>query len=415
MTLSIINCEGTPRLVILGTPGIGKTYFGYLLLAVIAQNGGTVVYESGTRGQRYLLSTETVAIGSLHDFSDVLRRKNNYYLIDGRKGVHCAAKSILVSSHRREVWYAFSKTLCTIRYMPIWTMDEIEKCRQLLFPTVERTTAEERFSKWGGVPRFVLQFAHDDAQQELLDQAIGSVDLDVISNAIGKTEAGDAAAHRLIHMSVADDFLHRQYKFASQFVAEGVYLELCERDRARLIRFLAVSHNAPGVEALRGSIFEQHAHCILAKGGTFQIRTLPNRPSSVPIRSNLELPQLPVVYFESETELQSSTASYFRPRITNYESVDSLSKPNRLFQMTVSGKHPCKQAGLYKLLNLLQNPQGPELYFFVPDDKFESFRFRKYEDSAGHALEEPTYTNVRSIRQFVLKIDLSSGSNSVTN
>lgn len=409
-TMSIINCDNTPRLVILGNPGIGKTYFGYYLLAHIARNGGTVVYESGTRKQRYLLSTERVAIGSLQDFSDVMRERNHYYVVDGTPPVHCVAKTVLVSSHRRDVWYTFSKTKCTIRYMPVWTLDEIQTCRQQLFPEVDETVAKDCFLKWGGIPRFVLQFADDKAQQELLMQAIGSVDLDAISSAIGRTEAGDQATHRLIHMVVADDFMERQYKFASDVVAEGVYRALYERDRARLLQFLRVAHNASGVEGLRGTIFEQHAHWIISQGGTFQIRTLPKpaSPSPVTIRSNLHLPQLPVVYFQRDTEVQSSTGSYFRPRITNYESVDSFSKPNRLFQITVGAKHPCKQAGLYKVLNLLQNPREPEFYFVVPDDKFESFRFRKYEDSVGLALEEPTFNNVKSIRQFVLKIDLSS-------
>ena len=82
--------------------------------------------------------------------------------------------------------------------------------------------AEDRFLEWGGIPCYVLQFADDKAQQQLLQDAINSVDLNAILHAVGKTEAGDQASHRLIHMVVENDFLQRQYKFASDVVAQGL-------------------------------------------------------------------------------------------------------------------------------------------------------------------------------------------------
>ena len=56
--------------------------------------------------------------------------------------------------------------------------------------------------------------------------------------------------------------------------------------------------------------------------------------------------------------------------------------------MTVGDRHPCKQAGLHKVLNLLKSPQRLELYFDVRNDKFETFRFQRSEDVRGRAIRE---------------------------
>jgi hypothetical protein len=59
--LSIIQQPRTPHLVILGNPGIGQTYFGYVLLLHLARSDATVVYESGTEGRLFLLSRNVIA------------------------------------------------------------------------------------------------------------------------------------------------------------------------------------------------------------------------------------------------------------------------------------------------------------------------------------------------------------------
>ena len=94
--------------------------------------------------------------------------------------------------------------------------------------------------------------------------------------------------------------------------------------------------------------------------------------------------------FDSDSEVQSSDGFYYRPRINNYESVDSFQKPNLLFQMTGARKHPCKQVGIHKVLNLLENPVNPLLYFIVPKDRFSDFKYQKYEDTSGKIMQQPT-------------------------
>ena len=85
----------------------------------------------------------------------------------------------------------------------------------------------------------------------------------------------------------------------------------------------------------------------------------------------------------------------------------SFENPNLLFQMTGARKHPCKQAGIHKVLNLLRSLEDPLLYFIVPKDCFSSFKYQKYQGSDGEILKDgPSLSNVKKVKQCALEIDL---------
>jgi hypothetical protein len=94
--------------------------------------------------------------------------------------------------------------------------------------------------------------------------------------------------------------------------------------------------------------------------------------------------------------------------VTNFQSVDAIMKPDVLFQVTGGHKHPCKQKGLYDVLNLLGNPPAPRLYFVLPPDRFTSFRYQRYLDSKRKRMTKPSYANVRKIQQFAMEVKLVS-------
>lgn len=405
--LSIIETPGTPHLVILGNPGIGKTYFGYVFLLHLARSDATVVYESGKSEKRYLFSSDGIFIGKRDDFIRYLDDVSTYYIVDASRPVDVAAKTILLSSPRRDVWYKFSDDHCDIRYMPIWSYEEIELCRSALFDYLLPAKVKILYGKWGGIPRYILENANNPIQQSKLDNAITAVDLQLLVKAVGNPEAADSATHRLLHLNVADDFGTIHYVFASEYVADQVYLQLYTEKRDELIQFLAVSEGVGDVGVLRGVLFEKHAHTMISIGGTFQIRELLDSKLNDSPTVMLQVLATRQLVFDSDSEVQSSDGYYYRPRIKNYESVDSFQKPNILFQITGARKHPCKQVGIHKVLNLLGNPVNPLLYFIVPKDRFSDFKFQKYEDTNGKFLQQSTYANVKNIRQFVLAIELT--------
>jgi hypothetical protein len=254
--------------VILGNPGIGKTFFGFVILLLLARDGATVVYESGGSQKRFLFSNDKVVAGSQQDFIRILDEPTTYYIVDAVKPPYYSAKTILLTSPRRSIWYEFNKTNCQSCYMPVWSSNEILKCRELMYSDTPENVVQDCFRRWGGIARYVLRFAQVDDQQVLLEKAIEIVDLDWLVNACGKLDANDAqVSHRLLHYRVSKRFNNECFVFASQYVQQLVYKRLYDKDKRKLLEFIALA-------VLRGHLFEGHVHSVLPRSGTFQVRRL---------------------------------------------------------------------------------------------------------------------------------------------
>src|ERR1043166_1699296 len=81
----IFNSHGS-RWRITGNPGIGKTFYGYYLLYLIAQENGTAIYHQHHRPP-ILFSKDTVccsAEDNIHIFKDYLGKKDVWYIVDAR-------------------------------------------------------------------------------------------------------------------------------------------------------------------------------------------------------------------------------------------------------------------------------------------------------------------------------------------
>jgi hypothetical protein len=77
--------------------------------------------------------------------------------------------------------------------------------------------------------------------------------------------------------------------------------------------------------------------------------------------------------------------------------------------MTGAKDHPCKQTGLRDVLNILDNPSNPVLYFVVPPDRFDTFTYQSYHGTDGKVLSQKSIVaNVKKLSQSVLTFELSS-------
>ncbi|KAF0774649.1 hypothetical protein AaE_001650 [Aphanomyces astaci] len=178
-----------PHLVILGNPGIGKTFFGFFILLQLARENKTVIYECGLSKSRYLFAGDTVVKGSQDDFVGILDLPTTYYIVDAVRPLKCPAMTILLTKPIHEVWFEFNEDKCDFRYMPVWAWDEISKCHTLLYSKLTLDVVTDRFRRWGGVPRYVLRYALVDTLQSLLERAIAVVNCDWVTDAIGKLDA----------------------------------------------------------------------------------------------------------------------------------------------------------------------------------------------------------------------------------
>ncbi|CAK4542770.1 unnamed protein product [Aphanomyces euteiches] len=244
----------SPHLVILGNPGIGKTFFGFVILLLLAREGATVVYESGVLKQRFLLTNEIVAEGSPNDFLQILKNTDTYYIVDAVKPAMYVAKTILLSPPRRSIWYEFNKTCCEPSYMPVWSRGEILQCRELMYSDTPVAVVEDCFRRWGGIARY----------QALLEYAIDMVDLDWLAQACCRLDADDAqVAHRLLHYRVSETFDYEGFVFASDYVQQMVYDRLYTMDKRKLLAFIDGSGGLGTLPELRGHLFQGHDHSVL--------------------------------------------------------------------------------------------------------------------------------------------------------
>jgi hypothetical protein len=63
----------------------------------------------------------------------LLANKNTFYLVDSAPPDPCSAKTLLSTSPLEKNYKEFSKSSATkTLYMPIWTFDELLKCRVML-------------------------------------------------------------------------------------------------------------------------------------------------------------------------------------------------------------------------------------------------------------------------------------------
>ncbi|KAG6976052.1 hypothetical protein JG688_00001770 [Phytophthora aleatoria] len=112
--------------------------------------------------------------------------------------------------------------------MPVWSKQEILKCRELMYSDIPVAVVQDCFRRWGGIARYVLQFAQVENQQVLLEEAIDIVDLDWY------------------------------FVFASQYVQQEVYKRLYVKDKQKLLEFIFASDGFGALAVLRGHLFEGH-------------------------------------------------------------------------------------------------------------------------------------------------------------
>ncbi|OWZ05672.1 hypothetical protein PHMEG_00022196 [Phytophthora megakarya] len=78
----------------------------------------------------------------------------------------------------------------------------------------------------------------------------------------------------------------------------------------------------------------------------------------------------------------ADTNVYIRPLAENYDSVDTIIKPDVL------------------------DPETPRLYFVLPSDRFIGFRYQRYLNSNHKSMTAPSYANARKISQFAMEVKL---------
>jgi hypothetical protein len=158
--LKLTDTAEKPNVIILGNPGIGKTYFGYLLVWYLVNQRKTVVYENGSSlDVRFLITPDGVAKGSTETFHPYLSLPTTFYIVGGvtPRSVLAKTKTVLVTSPKHDICYPFRKQQNpSVVHMPVWAWEELKACHELLHPNLPVDIVEDGFGRWGGIARYVL-------------------------------------------------------------------------------------------------------------------------------------------------------------------------------------------------------------------------------------------------------------------
>lgn len=444
LLLERVMAQPKPRFFMSGNSGIGKSWFLYYLMHhILVELRIPVVFSS-------ILCPELIWIpvdGDIEAYDDRRHRRhavNHWWVFDGVEPPDGYLSPIVIAGSPgvSEQWPLIKQSLkediLKELYMPVWSLEELEQCASLYpNPAEKLVVLPKLFSMWGGIPRYVLQFAENagktnglDDPEKVLNSAILQFKtglVDIIATGLRDVRQLEVS-YKLVHYVVDDQFTAVGVRFGSRYISNCLVESRFRDDRGKLVSFLRASAGESQLAGLRGDLFESFSHSALRNGGQFQRRALatgtvaPSDPLVLQANTGKTFHGLhELACFR--TQPIADYGVYFMPSYRNLASVDAFVRlPDRLvlFQMTVSPHHPVKHKGLQQLLDAMgPAPPSIELYFVVPPDRFATMTTQSY--GAADATERnPTTVSqldprVSAIRQFALLIPLEQPTTPVSH
>jgi hypothetical protein len=372
--------ERESGIAITGNPGVGKSVFLFYALWRISRMkegvGTVVLHRAKDEGDIYVFEEDGCWIAS--DISQVRRLfslSTTWYLTDTPKkppGDH-EAITFLVASPEREHYKEFLKygQTTTLRYLPVWSLDELYLASGLY--DMKKEKVEERYNLIGGIARFVLEKSKVNLKEEI-GIALKKFEMKHFKFLQGVDDVSKMN-QSILHFDVDEKFESESMRFCSDYAAQKAVEKFWEGKRYELFVFLKCSEADSSTAALRGQLFEQVAHKMLAAGGKFLCRSLEEEGS---LEDEMELTPRETDRYH---ELTACTEDkYWKPWSSNCPCIDSLIPNKYLFQMTISDQHPINKP---KMVEVLSKSGIKSLYFVVPRSKFDNFRKQRLDEKGG--------------------------------
>ncbi|CAB4417411.1 unnamed protein product [Rhizophagus irregularis] len=327
------------RFLIIGNPGIGKTYFGRLMLVELLKRGKKVLFDNKDC-TLYIDPNGSVYRPNSYEYKLFAQAKDTWCIIDGRPPQishdWSAGKFIMVSSPKRDIIKDFDKPTCKTFYMPTWDEDELLECWKSLYESkITEETIKRKFNLCGGIPRWIFDSLTDSKIIcEMIDSASKSIDSCILDYQAKLFFFGHEFSHKIIHIhtnleDTEDPYTDHIYRFASKFAGNLCIDHLKKHNKEKLSTFIL---NARNLKEMCG-------------GGRFLTRKLTDRGTEPEVFKEFE-PDLKERIFwsvdEIKYDIQQRQKNYYRPNSGTFESIDSYIYPNKMFQITVSRRHNVK-------------------------------------------------------------------------
>lgn len=308
---------------------------------------------------------------------------------------------MFISTGSVDLQEAIKRPDSLLRHMPTWSWEEMQAARQHIFSSQPEADVASRYSRWGGIPRFVLQKT-DAADQALLQKALNDCSLGDLTSSMTGLSCASKISHRLLHLTVEAGYLEGPMVFASDWVQGEVISRYLQFRQHEVHDFLAASGGEPTVAAFRGALWERYAHVALQRGGSFSCRDLQDAEAG-PFEMELQPCSSSVGLWDLQditTELGSGVYGWGRSK--NLPAIDAVVQPDKLFQITVSGDHRVNAKGLANAVRAMRaEERAVQLFFVVPPDVFSSYTKQTLKRIRGDLAAENV---ARAVKQFVLKV-----------
>lgn len=174
-------------------------------------------------------------------------------------------RGLLISSPRKLVWSDWKKTSgAATLYAPIFSLEEVLRCRTLCFAELSEDIVRALFDSWGGTARTCLTMGNASKQARYLADVVSSLGVadlaHVVRSVVNKDAGSDGAApHSLLHLDLSPQLDDAVVVFASRYTCDLVLREYAQRSARELCLWIAGAEGNSTLSPVRGKLVERIA------------------------------------------------------------------------------------------------------------------------------------------------------------
>ena len=267
--------ESSTGFMLLGSPGIGKSTFGRLLLCLLISQKKKVIYWHSTYDS-FIFEDNSAKLFNLSSLNTI-STSDSFVIYDDKRGFQNNfgdrkfGKFLIIHSPSADT----NNSLKAVGFNGArWIMNpaSLNECISISVKCsweIEDNTIIERFEIVGGLFRY-LKFEKESLLVQIDDGCIKiSSDLSNIVNMNQLHSASDKICHRVIHWRRIDDYKF-SLEFGSDYIEQKVIKLVSTSSDSSLIK-LANSVDING--SLRGDIFENRMHFSFSSFKKFEFKT----------------------------------------------------------------------------------------------------------------------------------------------
>lgn len=244
------------------SPGCGKTisvnFIFKMVQSVASLSNKPILYQFKTTFI-YIVSDKVFKVD--HGTAGIIVLKpDTFYILDGRDAdpLLSSCLTLFISSPRSNNFkdWTYQKQITPL-YFPVWSLDELRRCRGLCYKEIDQATVDDRYMKYGGIARFVFWWPGEPPS---IEAAIADRNARQSIRAVGEPSQLFPSSHMLLHLHVDENMHYCHIVLASRFIGRLLFRKYFEETLERLQSLIGER------SALAGHLFECYVHFLFEYG-----------------------------------------------------------------------------------------------------------------------------------------------------